>query len=412
MGINRLQKRGKSLKQPSFSRIVHRDFQRVHDGGHGRQTTTSAVEAISQRDCPGLWLCTKGRRELEGKSLAPRAKRAAITGLLRVHSRPRLAGPRARRHASHDRRCAPRLCIALLRGARRRWTGRRGALEAAPEVEPTPHAISPRRLSPAICWCATASRQSRSRPPDFLLILGALVIYFLCARPLSSTGPAVRHSLGGAALRHRPFRLEHLSIQGSAKLHAHPRDLPARFRLPGERLLHRAESPRLPARHARGAGAQCLLLEPRRFFLPAPFPITASSAASPAFCSRAAGLAIEHWLAVCSPSGCSAFFLARYFNRPNFLGVAAAIGFVLACVAATALVFIVNGDFFEQRVRHVHDAPSSPAQLWPAAAGAACARPGFRHRSGHHALFCPPISRSSQCRATPSMRTMIPRTPR
>ncbi len=59
--------------------------------------------------------------------------------------------------------------------------------------------------------------------------------------------------------------------------------------------------------------------------------------------------------------------LARRFNRPNFFGLALATAFGLIAVTATAMLFVVRGEVYEKRLRHVHD-PSRQAELLTAAA--------------------------------------------
>lgn len=60
-------------------------------------------------------------------------------------------------------------------------------------------------------------------------------------------------------------------------------------------------------------------------------------------------------------------FLARRFNRPNFFELAMATAFVLICVVAVALLFVVRSEVYEKRLRHVHD-PSQQAELLAPAA--------------------------------------------
>jgi O-antigen ligase len=65
--------------------------------------------------------------------------------------------------------------------------------------------------------------------------------------------------------------------------------------------------------------------------------------------------------------GALSFFLAQRFNRPNFFGVAVATAFVLTCVVVVSLLFVVQSEIYEKRLRHVQD-PSRQARLLAPAA--------------------------------------------
>jgi tetratricopeptide (TPR) repeat protein len=65
-------------------------------------------------------------------------------------------------------------------------------------------------------------------------------------------------------------------------------------------------------------------------------------------------------------AGISAY-LARRFNRPNFFGVAMATAFVLTAIVAATLVFVVQSEIYEKRLRHVRDSSRQAELLAPAA---------------------------------------------
>ena len=79
--------------------------------------------------------------------------------------------------------------------------------------------------------------------------------------------------------------------------------------------------------------------------------------------------------------------LAQRFNRPNFFGVAMATAFVLTCIVAAVLYFVVQSDVYEKRLRHVRD-PSRQAELLaPAARHQFRRAPAFGTGSGTFLFF-------------------------